>query len=61
MSNKDKLYEGNVIHTKSHGEKLLKCLGPKMLNKLKDLDFYDNSYTINSFKYRNKKLLLEKY
>ena len=61
MSNKDKLYEGNVIHTKSHGEKLLKCLGPKMLNKLKDLDFYDNSYTINRFKYRNKKLLLEKY
>ena len=40
MVTKEKLYEGQVIHTKTHGENLLKFVGPKMLNKLKDYDFY---------------------
>ena len=61
MVTKEKLYEGQVIHTKTHGENLLKFVGPKMLNKLKDYDFYYKCNTKKSLSLNYKKLLLDCY
>ena len=55
MSRNNKLSESFLAHTKTHGDNLLKLSGPKMLNKIKDLDIFDNANCKKSFsmKYRN--------
>ena len=40
MASNNKLSESFLAHTKTHGVNLLKYFGPKMFNKMKDLDIY---------------------
>ena len=56
-----KLSENVIIHTKSHGESMLKFQGPKTLNELKNHSFYNLSKTKKGFQARYKKFLLSLY
>ena len=56
-----KLSENVIIHTKSHGESMLKFQGPKTLNELKNHSFYNLSKTKKCFQARYKKCLLSFY
>ena len=53
MASNNKLTESLLAHTKTHGDNLLKCTGPKMFNKMKDLDSYatENCKKYLSIKY----------
>ena len=61
MARNNKLTESFLPHTKTHGDNLLKCLGPKMLNKIKDIDFYASAKCKKSFSVKYKKHLLLDY
>jgi hypothetical protein len=61
MSSKNKLVETHLVHTKTHGDNLLKCSGPKVLNKLKDLDIYYTIHSKKSFAAKYKNILLSVY
>ena len=61
MSHLGKLSENIRIRTDTHGRKLLKFYGPRMLNYLKDQSFYSHSNTKNSFSRRYKEFLFDKY
>ena len=54
------LSENVIIHTKSHGECLLKFIGPKILNDLKSHIFYTSSKTKKIFQARYKEFLLSR-
>ena len=56
-----KLSENVIIHTKSHGESMLKFQGPKTLNELKNYSFYNLSKTKKRFQARYKEFLLDFY
>ena len=56
-----KLSENVKINTKTHGEKLFKFQGPKILNDLKNKDFYASSKTKTVFRAELKKYLISFY
>ena len=56
-----KLSQNVKINTKSHGENLFKFQGPKILNELKNNDFYVSSKNKNVFRAKHKKYLLSFY
>ena len=58
MASNNKLTESFLAHTKTHGDNLLKCSGPKMFNKMKDLDAYATANCKKSFSIKYKKHLL---
>ena len=43
MASAGKLSDNKTIHTHTHGIKMFKFNGPRILNKLKDKYFYKNS------------------
>ena len=55
------LSENVIINTKTHGESMLKFLGPKILNELKTHDFYNQSKTKKTFQAKYKSFLLSSY
>ena len=61
MASNNKLSESFLAHTKTHGVNLLKCSGPKMFNKMKDLDIYSTANCKKSFSVKYKKKLLAAY
>ena len=56
-----KLSENVRIHTKTHGEHMLKFIGPKILNELKNHDFFNLSKTKKTFQAKYKQYLLSLY
>ena len=56
-----KLSENVKINTKTHGESMLKYQGPKILNYLKDQDFYLSSRTKKTFQAKHKSFLISFY
>ena len=59
MSTTGKLSENVRIRTETHGKKMLKFIGPRIFNSLKELDFYSLSKTKKHFLW--KQYLLKKY
>ena len=57
----NKLSENVRIHTTTHGESMLKFVGPKILNELKNHDFYNLSKTKKTFQAKYKNFLLSFY
>ena len=57
----NKLSENVRINTQTHGESMLKFLGPKILNKLKNHDFFSSSKTKKTFQGKYKQYLLSSY
>ena len=45
FSTKNKLSENVLVKTDTHGKKMLKFLGPRILNSILELDFYEISKT----------------
>ena len=56
-----KLLENVRINTKTHGESMLKFIGPKILNELKNHDYFNFSKTKKSFQGKYKQYLLSSY
>ena len=61
MVSAGKLSENIAIHTSTHGKKMFKFTGPRILNNLKDQHFYNNSKSKNVFIKRYKKYLIDLY
>ena len=61
MVSAGKLSENIAIHTSTHGKKMFKFTGPRILNNLKDQHFYKNSKSKNVFIKRYKKYLIDMY
>ena len=57
----NKLSENVRINAQTHGESMLKFLGPKILNKLKNHDFFSSSKTKKTFQGKYKQYLLSSY
>ena len=60
-SSAQKLSENVKICTKTYGESMLKFIGPKILNELKNLDFYNSSKNKGTFQAKYKQFLLSSY
>ena len=56
-----KLSENILVNTKTHGFSMLKFIGPKILNSIKDSTLYKESKTVKCFRTRYKKHLLDFY
>ena len=61
MATSGKLSTDYRIRTETHGKKLLKFTGPRILNNLKELEFYRDSKTSKAFVRNHKQFLLSKY
>ena len=61
MSKADKLSVCYPIRTETHGKKMLKFYGPRLLNDLKDLSFYNKAKCKKDFLNYHKRFLLDKY
>ena len=59
MRENNKLYECLKYNTKTYGKKLFKIQGPKVLNKLKTLSFYQESKTKFYFRKKYKMHLVD--
>ena len=60
FSSKNKLSENILVNTDSHGKKMLKFMGPRVLNDILDFDFYEISKNKIQFKSKMKNHLLAK-
>ena len=58
FSASDKLAENILVNTDLHGKKLLKFLGPRIFNKIIDLDFYHTCKNKIHFKNKLKNYLI---
>ena len=56
----NKLAVNKLVSTDLHGKKLLKFVGPRIFNKILDLDFYAACKTKAHFKNKMKKYLITK-
>ena len=60
-SSAQKLSENVKICTKTYGESMLKFIGPKILNELKNYEFYNSSKSKSTFQAKYKQFLLSSY
>ena len=56
-----KLSENVSVNTTTHGFAMIKFKGPKVLNNIKDFDFYADSRSVQSFRKNYKSYLIEIY
>ena len=56
-SSLNKFSENNIVNTDLHGKKMLQFIGPKIFNKIVDLDFYRRCKNKASFKKKIKQYL----
>ena len=61
MATSGKFSENYRVRTERHGKKMLKFIGPRLLNNLKDTELYKHSKTKTSFIRNHKHFLLSKY
>ena len=54
-----KFSETSIINTVLHGKQMLQFIGPKIFNKIVDLDFYKKCKNKASFKKKNKQYLID--
>ena len=60
-SSAQKLSENVKICTKTYGDSMLKFIGPKILNELKNYEFYNSSKSKSTFQAKYKQFLLSSY
>ena len=58
-SSLNKFSENNIVNTDLHGKKMLQFIGPKIFNKIVDLDFYRRCKNKASFKNKIKQYLID--
>ena len=56
-----KLRENVAVNTSTHGFTMLKFIGPKIFNNIKDFAFYKDSKCVQSFRKKYKSYLIDTY
>ena len=56
-----KLSENIVVHTSTHGFAMMKFIGPKILNQIKDTTFYKESKSVKYFRRKFKANIIDSY
>ena len=56
-----KLSENIKVNTSTHGLTMFKFWGPKFLNAIKDIPFYNDAKTLHYFRHKYKQYLIDIY